>query len=123
MRGFHRGEGITGAVAANGIGEVVNDVDSDARRTISHTAIKALICAPLKVRKKTIGVIAVGSTMPMQYTAAELKLVNTLGLQTATAIENARLFERTVQAALERERLLALHQAASSGQGEARIGN
>src|SRR4029078_7016193 len=43
---------------------------------------------------------------------AELKLVNTLGLQSATAIENARLFERTVQAALERERLLALHQAA-----------
>jgi phosphoserine phosphatase RsbU/P len=38
--------------------------------------------------------------------------VNTLGLQSATAIENARLFERTVQAARERERLQALHQAA-----------
>ena len=34
----------------------------------------------------------------------------TLALQTATAIENARLFERTVQAAEEREWLLALHQ-------------
>ncbi len=112
MRGFRCGEGITGAVAANGIGEVVNDVDRDSRRTVSHTAIKALICAPLKVGERTIGVIALGSTMPMQYTAAELKLVNTLGLQAATAIENARLFERTVQAALERERLLALHQAA-----------
>jgi serine phosphatase RsbU (regulator of sigma subunit) len=112
MRGFRRGEGITGAVAASGIGEVVNDVDADARRTISHTAIKALICAPLKVGEKVIGVIALGSTMPMQYTAAELKLVNTLGLQSATAIENARLFERTVQAAQERERLQELHQAA-----------
>ena len=112
MHGFRRGEGITGAVVASGIGEVVNDVDRDSRRTISHTAIKALICAPLKVGEKVIGVIALGSTMPMQYTAAELKLVNTLGLQSATAIENARLFERTVQAALERERLLALHQAA-----------
>ena len=48
----------------------------------------------------------------MAYTAAELKLLNTLALQTATAIENARLFERTIQAARERERLLALHQAA-----------
>ena len=47
-----------------------------------------------------------------RYTAAELKLLNTLALQTATAIENARLFERTVQAARERERLLALHQEA-----------
>jgi sigma-B regulation protein RsbU (phosphoserine phosphatase) len=46
----------------------------------------------------------------MSYTAAELKLLNTLALQTATAIENARLFERTVQAARERERLMALHQ-------------
>ena len=46
----------------------------------------------------------------MAYTAAELKLLGTLGLQAATAIENARLFERTVQAALERERLLALQQ-------------
>ncbi len=57
-----------------------------------------------------IGVIALGSTLPMAYTAAELKLLNTLALQTATAIENARLFERTMQAARERERLLALHQ-------------
>ena len=48
----------------------------------------------------------------MAYTAAELKLLNTLALQTATAIENARLFERTIQAARERERLLALHQEA-----------
>jgi phosphoserine phosphatase RsbU/P len=45
----------------------------------------------------------------MAYTAAELKLLTTLALQTATAIENARLFERTLQAARERERLLALH--------------
>jgi len=50
--------------------------------------------------------------MPMSYTAAELKLVNTLALQSATAIENARLFERAILAAQERERLQALHQAA-----------
>ena len=99
-------------MAASGIGEIVNDVDGDPRRAVEHTTIKALIAAPLKVGERVIGVIALGSTMPMAYTAAELKLLNTLALQTATAIENARLFERTVQAAQERERLLALHQAA-----------
>ncbi len=99
-------------MAASGIGEIVNDVDSDPRRVTSHTALKALICAPMKVGERIIGLIALGSTVPMAYTAAELKLVNTLALQTATAIENARLFERTIQAALEREQLLALHQAA-----------
>ena len=72
--------------------------------------MRALITAPLKVGERVIGVMALGSTVPMSYTAAELKLLSTLGLQAATAIENARLFERTVQAALERERLMALQQ-------------
>ena len=111
LTGFARGRGIIGAVAASGIGEVVNDVDGDPRRAVEHTTIKALFAAPLKVGERVIGVIALGSTMPMSYTAAELKLVNTLALQSATAIENARLFERTILAAQERERLLALQQA------------
>ncbi len=112
LRDFQIGRGIVGAVAASGIGEIVNDVDGDARRVLNHTAVKALICAPLKVGERTIGVLVVGSTLAMAYTAAELKLLTTLALQTATAIENARLFERAIEAARERERLMALHQAA-----------
>ncbi len=112
LSGFRLGHGIVGRVAQNGVGEIVNDVDTDPRRAVEHTTIKALICAPLKVGEKVLGVLALGSTMPMAYTAAELKLLTTLALQTATAIENARLFERTVEAARERERLMALHQAA-----------
>ena len=112
LGGFRLAEGIIGGVASSGIGEVVNDVDQDPRRVTRQTLLRALICAPMKVGERVIGTIALGSTVPMAYTAAELKLVNTLALQTATAIENARLFERTIQAALEREQLLALHQAA-----------
>jgi len=112
LQGFHRGRGIIGAIAATGNGEIVNDVDADPRRITEHNTVKALIAAPLKVGERVTGVIALGSTMPMPYTAAELKLLSTLALQTATAIENARLFERTVQAAQERERLMALHQQA-----------
>jgi len=110
LAGFHKGRGILGAIAASGIGEIVNDVDSDPRRVTEQTSLKALIGAPLKLAERVIGIIALGSTIPMAYTAGELKLLNTLALQTATAIENARLFERTLQAARERERLLALHQ-------------
>ena len=112
LDGLRRGHGIVGAVAASGIGEIVNDVALDARRAKDDTSIRGLICAPLKVGERTIGVLALGSTEPMPYRAAELKLLTTLALQTATAIENARLFERTIQAALERERLMALHQQA-----------
>jgi sigma-B regulation protein RsbU (phosphoserine phosphatase) len=111
LHGFQRGSGIVGTIAASGNGEIVEDVDRDPRRAIEHTSIKALVCAPMKVGERVIGVIALGSTMPMAYTAAELKLLNTLALQAASAIENARLFERTIQAARERERLMALHQA------------
>jgi serine phosphatase RsbU (regulator of sigma subunit) len=111
LQGFRRGRGIVGAVAQSGNGELVNDVDKDPRRVLDQTTMKALICAPLKVGERVIGIMAVGSTIPMAYTAAELKLLTTLALQTATAIENARLFQRTVQAAKEREELLALHQA------------
>jgi len=112
LQGFRRGHGIIGTIAATGVGEIVNDVDTDPRRVTERNGVKALIAAPLRVGERVTGVIALGSTMPMAYTAGELKLLNTLALQTATAIENARLFERTVQAAVERERLMALHQQA-----------
>jgi len=86
LDGLRRGHGIVGAVAASGVGEVVNDVALDARRAREHTKVRGLICAPLKVGERTIGVLALGSTDPMPYTAAELKLLTTLALQTATAI-------------------------------------
>lgn len=108
---FARGDGILGAVAASGHGEMVNDVAADPR-LVSSTPIAALVCAPLKVGERVIGLLALGSQQPCEYAAADLKLLTTLGLQAATAIESARLFERSMQAARERERLTALHQAA-----------
>ncbi len=110
LEGLRRGHGVVGTVAATGVGEIVNDLDLDPRRGQDDAGIRSQICAPLKVGERVIGVIALGSTSPMTYTAAELKLLTTLALQTATAIENARLFERTVEAAVERERLMALQQ-------------
>lgn len=107
--GMRRSHGIIGAVVDTGIAEIVNDVMTDPRRVTAQTGMRALACAPLKVGERVIGVIALGSRESATYTAAELKLLTTLGLQAATAIENARLFERTVQAAQERERLMALH--------------
>jgi len=107
LAGFTRGVGVIGGIAASGIAEIVNDVDADPRRIADGTGVRALLCAPLKVGDRVIGVIALGSATPAAYTAAELKLLNTLALQTATAIENARLFERTIHAAREREALLA----------------
>jgi sigma-B regulation protein RsbU (phosphoserine phosphatase) len=102
-----RGEGIVETITRSGIAEIVNDVLADPRGLTDDSGIRALLVAPLKVGESVIGVIALANAASDAYTAADLKLLNTLALQTATAIENARLFERTVQAATERERLLA----------------
>ena len=107
LNGLRRGEGIVGAITRSGIAEIVNHVLADPRRMTDNVGIRALLVAPLKVGERVIGVIALGSAEVDAYAAADLKLLNTLALQTATAIENSRLFERTVQAANERERLLA----------------
>ena len=112
VSGFTRGTGIAGTVAATGVGEIVNDLMGDPRRMKAVVDVRSVVCAPLKVGDKVIGVMMLASTLPMAYEARELKLLNTLALQAATAIENARLFERTVQAGHERERLLALNKAA-----------
>ena len=107
--GFKLGEGIIGAVALRGNAEIINDVRLDSRYIEDGNAISSLICAPLKIKERVTGVIILISATPVTYTAADLKLLNTLALQTATAIENALLFEKTVQAAKDREQLLALH--------------
>jgi len=109
---FQRGVGILGRIVETGIAEVVDDIEADPGRAIDGTGLRSLICAPLKVGDRVSGVIALASSERLGYTAADLKLLNTLGLQTGTAMENARLFERTVEAGRERERLMQLHEAA-----------
>ncbi len=102
-------DGVFAAILASGQGEIVNDAEADPRHVRNGHAIASLICTPLKVGERVTGLIALSNSTPVTYAAADLKLVNTLALQTASALENARLFERTVQAALDRERLAALH--------------
>jgi serine phosphatase RsbU (regulator of sigma subunit) len=102
-------EGLFASILANGQGEIVNDVGADPRHVGRGPAIASLICTPLRVKERVTGLIALSSATPVSYAAADLKLLNTLALQTASALENARLFERTLQAARDRERLAALH--------------
>ena len=110
LTGVHASvDGIIGAVAATGVAEIVDDVEPDPRRVADDTTLRSLICAPLKVGERVIGVIALGSTHADGLHRRRAQAAQHAGAADGTAIENARLFERTVQAARERERLLALH--------------
>jgi hypothetical protein len=53
-----------------------------------------------------LGIIALVSETDIIYTAKHLKLLNTLALQAAPAIENALLHEKTLREAKEREQRL-----------------
>jgi serine phosphatase RsbU (regulator of sigma subunit) len=106
--GIKLGEGIVGGIAASGNAEIINYLPSHSQYVSEYEGIVSLACAPLKVNERVNGVIVLVSAAPVNYTAADLKLLMTLALQTATAIENALLFGKTVQAAKDREQLLSI---------------
>ncbi len=87
------GEGILGDVFLTGKGEIINDVSEDKRFIPGKDTISSVICSPLKIKERVIGVIGIMSNEPVNYTADNLKLLSALTLQAAAAIENAKLYD------------------------------
>jgi GAF domain-containing protein len=57
---------------------------------------------PLKTRDRVLGVINFSNAEPVEYTAEDLQLMQTLAAQAAQAIENAVLQDNKVKDALAR---------------------
>ncbi|MEE3719130.1 adenylate/guanylate cyclase domain-containing protein [Tumidithrix elongata RA019] len=91
------GEGIAGYVLKTGKAEIVNDLSTDPRYIPSDSPAYALICAPLRTKDKTIGVINISNTNPVNYTSEDLKLFTALTAQASAAIENALLHENKLK--------------------------
>ncbi len=92
------GQGITGHVASTGIAEIVNHAERDPRAIqIPGTPQEAqcLMCAPLTVKGKAIGVMTLSREGEKEFEDSDLRLLTSLASQAATAIENARLYEET----------------------------
>lgn len=95
------GQGIAGRVAETGQPLAVSDVRRDSRYRYADVArqegLCALLCVPLKVREKVIGVLNCYTGEPHTFTSQEIGLFQTLANQTALATENAQLaFNTTV---------------------------
>ena len=86
------GNNLIKNVFFTGISEIVNDIVLDSRFQNEQTDEQSMMCSPMKVNQKTIGVIKVSSTEMTHYNSIDLKMLNTLASQTAVAIENARLY-------------------------------
>lgn len=93
------GQGIPQWVAQEGRSAIVNDVATDPRHTASHgstepaqvPAMRSLLCVPLKVREKVLGVLCLCDKQRGEiFTAGDEKLLTALASQTAVAIENAQ---------------------------------
>ncbi len=98
-------------------GEIVNDCASDSRSLDSEKELKSLILAPLRTGQSTVGLIALANASDnAPYSAANLKLLNTIALQTGTAIRNATLCAEMVESAAARAAYTAELKAASSVQ-------
>lgn len=108
---------FTLSVLERGIGEIVNNCASDARALDPDKTLSALICAPLRSGQRIVGVIALATSVEeASYSSANLKLLNTIALQTAAAMENSILCAEMVEAARERAAFAAELQAASTVQ-------
>jgi adenylate cyclase len=95
---FSPSQGIEGHVFLTGRAEIVNDLHADPRCDPRYPSSDyAVICAPLKTQDRVMGVIRLGTSEHIYYTAAELKLFTALTAQASAAIENALLHEHKIQ--------------------------
>ncbi len=100
---------LASSILERGIAEIVNNCASDPRSVGPERNLGALICAPLRTGQRTVGVIALANAAAgASYSAADLKLLNTIALQTAAAIENSLLCAEMVDAARDREQLASI---------------
>jgi class 3 adenylate cyclase len=65
--------------------------------------LKSLMIAPLKVKDRQLGLLMIGHEEHKEFTAAELKLLTTIAVQSASAIDSALLYEKGLNEAKKRE--------------------
>jgi signal transduction histidine kinase/DNA-binding response OmpR family regulator len=100
-RRLNAGVGITGWVFQAGVPVIVPDVQQDPRfyRGVDATTgfvTRSMLCVPLKVRDKVIGVIEVLNTIANPpFSGEDLNLLSAIAAHGATAIENAVLYEES----------------------------
>ncbi|MDO8991510.1 MAG: adenylate/guanylate cyclase domain-containing protein, partial [Daejeonella sp.] len=70
--------------------------------------VNSIIYSALKVNHRIMGVIILGSKEEVNYTAADLKLLTTLALQSSSAMESAFLYEKNIKEVQEKEAAMRL---------------
>jgi len=103
--------GVLLKIGLSGQSEIITDLSLLKEKGIIENDVHSLIYAAMKVKHRIMGAIILAGRNVDQYSAAHLKLLVTLALQSSTAIESAMLYEKNIREAREREEaMLRIHE-------------
>ncbi len=95
---FSLNQGVTGEAAQKQQMIYVRNIDEDARNLSYHGQIVtrgSMISVPLVVKGRLVGVINLHKKQPDAFTKSEQKLIQAVANQTAIAVDNAHLLEKS----------------------------
>ena len=90
-------------ITHSGQSDIVGDLSPLKEAGLVLPEVQSLVYAALKVKHRVMGAIILARTTPLLYSAADLKFLITLALQSSSAIESALLYEKNIREAKERE--------------------
>ncbi|MFZ1716785.1 MAG: adenylate/guanylate cyclase domain-containing protein [Saprospiraceae bacterium] len=98
-------------IGLSGQSEILGDISALKTSGMLAEDVKSIVYAAMKVKHRIMGAIILAGEKEDQYSAAHLKLLVTLALQSSTAIESAMLFEKNIREVREREEaILCIHE-------------
>ena len=93
------GEGIAGRAALENKPQVVYDISKEPEYKYKDIAkregLRSLLCVPLYVKGRLIGVLNNYTSKPHRFTGEEIDILTTVANQAAIVIENAELMVKT----------------------------
>ncbi len=95
--GIKIGEGVYGEVAKTCQPMVVDDTSYDPRLStpeVKKMRIQIQLIVPMVLRGQIRGIVCVAMRRPRQFPLEDMELLTAIGAQIATAMENARLYEK-----------------------------
>jgi sigma-B regulation protein RsbU (phosphoserine phosphatase) len=110
---FQISRGVVEEVALTGIAVLTSDAQMDERfsqrQSVMSLGLRSILCAPLKLKDKILGVIYVDNRFHAGiFTKTDLELLSAIASSAAIAIENARLYQVAIEKGrIERELQMA----------------
>ena len=95
--------GLFFSMAQSGQSEIIGDLKALKVAGLIAPEVQSLVYASLRVKHRVLGAIFLGATNSIHYSAADLKFLITLALQSSSAIESAFLYEKNIQEAKAKE--------------------